>query len=91
MIVSKARQNLPCKICRSYQFAFKCNYNCKYCSSKSSLQTLHAVWCYIFIAFEYEYEYDCKYCSANFPTKSYLHLSIVTSNLLELTPHLNPI
>ena len=63
MIVSNAQQNLPCKICiGSYQFASKCNYNCKYCSSKSSLQTLHEFWRYIFIAFEWKC--NCKYCLA---------------------------
>ena len=65
------------------EFAFKYKYNCKYCSTKSSLQNLHAN-LYIFFMNElaFEYEYNCKYCSAK------LNLSIVTSNLLELTHQL---
>ena len=45
------------------EFAFKYKYgNCKYCSTKSSLQF------FFMNEFAFKYEYNCKYCSANFPT-----------------------
>ena len=48
------------------EFAFKYEYNCKYCSTKYSLQNLHENFDIFFMnQFAFKYEYNCKYCSAN--------------------------
>ena len=45
------------------EFAFKYKYNCKYCSTKSSLQNLHENFNNFFMnEFAFKYEYNCKYC-----------------------------
>ena len=51
------------------EFVFEYNYNCKYCSTKSSFQNLHenfveSLWMNLLMnEFAFEYEYNCKYCS----------------------------
>jgi hypothetical protein len=67
------------------------NYNCKHCSSNSSLQNLHLIlWIrYIFMnEFAFKYKYNCKYCS----TKSFLqnlHENGVTSLWMNLLLNIN--
>ena len=63
----------------------KHNYNCKYCSTKSTLQNLHE---YVVISIfmneiAFHFNYNCNYCST-MPTLQNLHENFITSLWMKL-------